>query len=49
MNAYTAVCIINVAMIAAIGVGCYATGSGLPLFALFFLMSTETKTKGEDQ
>lgn len=40
MNAYTTVCIVNVSIALAIGVACYATGSGLPLFALFFLMST---------
>lgn len=43
MNAYTAVAAINVALIALIGIACWVTGSALPLFALAFLMETETK------
>lgn len=43
MNAYTAACIVNVAIIIVIGVACFASGTGWPLWALLFLMSADSK------
>lgn len=43
MNAYTAVCIINTSIALSVGVACYATGSGIPLLGLLFLMSTKDR------
>jgi hypothetical protein len=48
MNAYTAACVINVAIICAIAVACYATSSGFPLFALLFLMEVGRGSKSDD-
>jgi hypothetical protein len=47
MNAYTTACIVNVAIIIAIGVACYASGTGWPLWALLFLMNVETHDKAK--
>jgi hypothetical protein len=34
MKGFTAVCLINCSIVAAVGIACWATGSGLPLFGL---------------
>ena len=49
MTGYGAVTAVNVSICAAIGIACYATGSGLPLFALLFLMELKHKRVKADQ
>lgn len=41
MSTNAVVALVNCSIALAIGVACYATGSGLPLFALVFLMETK--------